>query len=366
MLPYCFLVGIPLLFSLLYDLRNDVIKKQKLNYEKRNYNILIFFLFLFILLSLRSGSTGIDVPVYKSYYEYYGQFGWKKIFNEINDELGFFLLNKSVNVLSGGNFQIMLCIVAGICCALIGALYYKESENGVITILLFLTATSIFDMLFSGLRQSIAIALAVPAFYCTKKKKLHWFLLSVFVAVLFHQSAWIILILYPIYHIKLRPIHAITLVAPLTILTYIFRQQIFRILLPIAGEEYIEKYGNGAASGAVTMVILLALFVVFSFIVPDEQNMDSETNGLRNILSLSLILQMFASVNDVAMRFNYYFLLFLPLTIPKIINRWRGGDKNSKQITNIVLIVFFTVYYFYRAFSDIDSLRIYPYEFFWN
>lgn len=367
MAPYCFLVGAPILFSLFYNLKSDSPINQQSN-KKKNYNILIFFSCLFLLLSLRSMDVGTDLSGYKTYFNYFGAMSTEKVFGNYGYEmeLGYKILNKITYVLGNKEFQFHLTVVAGICCASVATLYYKESENGVITILLFLTATSVFDMMFSGLRQVVAIALAAPTFYLVKNKKILWFLLCVFLATLFHKSAFIMLLLYPAYHIKLKPLHAATLLAPAAVLIYLFRNQLFELLLPLAGEEYVDKYGEVQNTGAITMIILIAMFVIFSFVVPDEGKMDDETIGLRNILSLSLILQIFATTNFVAMRFNYYFLLFLPLTIPRIINRWQGDDKNSKLITNIVLILFFAAYYFYRAFSDVDPLEIYPYSFFWQ
>ena len=250
MLPYCFLVGTPLLFSLFYNLKGEPQPIQQLNTGKKNYNVIIFFFLLFVLLSLRSVDTGIDLSVYKLYFTHYGKFSWAAIYENLGDEIGYYSLNKIINIISGDNFQIMLTVVAFICCFLIGKFYYEESENGMMTILLFLTATSVFDMLFSGLRQAVAISFAVPAYYCVKNKKIWLFLLCVFFASLFHQSATILVLLYPIYHIKLKPVHAAMLLAPTAVITYVFRKPIFKFLVPLAGEEYVDKYGGTQDTGA--------------------------------------------------------------------------------------------------------------------
>ncbi|MEE1198581.1 MAG: EpsG family protein [Acutalibacteraceae bacterium] len=366
MAPYFVLLGAPIIFSLFYNLRSENVIEEKTRAKIKNYNVLIFFFIFFLLLALRSSRVGVDTSIYKAYFFEMNSMRWSECFHHKDLETGYLLFSKLMYVISGGNFQIFLGAVALLCCLPIAVLYYKESENSVVTILLFMTATSIDLMFFSGLRQAIAISLAAVAFYFVKNKKIFYFLIVAFLAVSFHSSAIILIFLYPVYHIKLRPAHAIMILVPMAALTYVFRSQLYTFLLPLAGEEYVEKYGKVQDTGAITMIILVALFVVFSFVVPDEEKMDDESIGMRNILSVSLLLQIFATTNFIAMRFNYYFLLFLPLVIPRVINRWKGDDKNSKLITNIVLIVFFAVYYFSKSFSGVDTMDIYPYEFFWQ
>ncbi|MBR4099793.1 MAG: EpsG family protein [Clostridia bacterium] len=355
MLPYYALVGIPLFYGLFKNI-NPIQQKKKANGE-----VIAFFLIFFFLLVLRDFIVGTDLVGYIYHFKRTTYLSWNKIFNMEDIEIGYWVLMKIVSFISD-DFRALLIVIALICCIPTAYFYYKESDNGVISILLYLTATSIFPMAFSGLRQTVAIVFAIPAFYFVKNKKLILFVLTVFIASLFHKSAWIMLLLYPVYYFKLRTKHLSSVVAPLTALVFLFRNSIFDFLLKFVGEDYQDKYGSATETGAYTMIILIALFVVFSFVAIDEDNIDEETNGLRGILVLTLMLQIFASLNHVAMRFNYYFLLFLPITVTRALSKSNKLDKEIINVVKIVFVVFFTAYFFYDAYTGADTLSIYPYK----
>ena len=111
-------------------------------------------------------------------------------------------------------------------------------------------------------------------------------------------------------------------------------------------ERYTNYAGDMISTGAYTMLILFSIFTVFSFVIPDEKRMDNETIGLRNFLLLSLVIQMFAPLHNLAMRMNYYYIIFIPLLIPKIIairnKRWEQVAVLGRR----VMVVFFFVYFF--------------------
>jgi hypothetical protein len=64
------------------------------------------------------------------------------------------------------------------------------------------------------------------------------------------------------------------------------------------------------------------------------------------------------------MRLNYYYILFIPVLIPRITSRFKWVSPFIRDVINIVMIVFFVGYYFISAAST-DSLGIYPYVPFW-
>ena len=122
---------------------------------------------------------------------------------------------------------------------------------------------------------------------------------------------------------------------------------------------------NMVVSGANTMLVLFLVFTVFAFLIPDESALDSETIGLRNFLLLSVVLQMFVSLNSVAMRTNYYYIIFIPLLLPKIISSSSERWSHVALLARHVMVVFFLLYFFYNAYTG-ESLDVVPYHFFWE
>lgn len=361
---YYVLFGIPLLVKLVYILGNkrnrlEVPTEQAI--KQNQIIIIVFFIIYFIMLAVRRDDIGVDLTNYKYMFNRVAGVDYKDL-TKFKTEYGYSALNKFLGSINN-NFQFYLGVVAVITVLPLGILYYKESENALVAIGIFANL-SVFNMLFSGLRQSIAIGIGVFAFYCAKNKKNLKFLLCVFLAVLFHRSALILLILYPVYNIKISK-NKIFIITFLMGILFIFKEMIFSFLLKYIGEVYDERYGSVTNTGAYSILILFIIFCVYSFLMIDIES-ESELNGLRNILVLATCLQIFASLNSVAMRFNYYFIPYIPILISKISNHCDEDDKKIADIANYVMIVFFFFYFFYMAYTGDDILRIFPYKAFWQ
>ena len=100
--------------------------------------------------------------------------------------------------------------------------------------------------------------------------------------------------------------------------------------------------------------------------IPDEDKLDKETNVLRNILVLTVCIQLFAPVHSLAMRVNYYFLPFIPILITKII---KYSNKNLKIVSTVsiyFMCIGFIALFFYRAYFGEDILQVFPYISLWE
>ena len=189
-------------------------------------------------------------------------------------------------------------------------------------------------------------------------------LLLAAIATMFHNSALILFVMYPLYHIRLRPKHLFWLI-PGYIFTFFNSARLYRFLLPLFGQDYAARYDELTQTGATTMIILFSLFVAYAFTAPDETLMDKDSLGLRNILVLVLFVQMFAIVSPLTMRMNYYFLPFVALLIPKISHRITCVDRRYVQLIQIGIVAFFLIYQLIKIHTT-DRLNIYPYKFFWQ
>ena len=352
MAAYIILVAVPILFQIYFRKRRD-----------SKIAIISFFILLIGILAFRSISVGTDLATYVPWFKKLHNTAWRGVTDAIeNIEVGFLYLTKLISVFSG-NEQVYLAVIACITVIPIFILFYKESENAILSISIFLILPN-FIMLFSGLRQAIAIGLGVPAYYLARKKKIFWFLCIVAFAMLFHKSAFILLLLYPLLHVRITK-KWLWFVVPCMAIMLLFNARIFNFLLQFLDETYQERYGEIESTGAYTMIILFVLFAIYAFIVPSSQKLDEATIGLRNILLLTVCIQFFAPLNSIAMRMNYYFLIFLPILIPKIANRCKESDVKLISHSKAVMVVFFVVYFLIKTATGIDTLNIYPYIPFW-
>lgn len=356
MLPYCIMVGIPAIMAFVFNI-------TKYRHEKADRAVInAFFLIWLILLVFRSEQVGTDLPVYKYHFNNYPLMSWGEIIQGIftgQFEAAYVVICK---LLSGvtENFHWVIAVCAAIAVLPIWRLYRNEGQHGYLMMVLFLNVAP-FAMYFSGLRQAMAMAFVVPCYYsCREKKPLH-FLLAVAGAFLFHRSAVIMLLMYPVYHLRLKRMVHLLYILLIEAVVYIYSVPIFSFLIRLTG-GYGEEYGFGVRStGAYAVILLMTVFLVYAFVIPDPQKLDADSIGLRNLLVLSVMLQSFSAASTIAMRMNYYYLLLVPLAICRVI---RCGNRQMAMLIRlsiICMVAFFTVYYFYYACTDSDILQVYPY-----
>lgn len=351
MTPYCLLIGIPIILSAF-----------RYNSNKKIFNprfpLLIFFIIFIIMLSLRSVKCGADILNYKNQFDLVQSTSFGSLFDFSLREQGYNIFI-SISKLFTDNFQFFLILCAIVSVVPIMILYINESTHNVLTIALFIGIAP-FSMFFSGLRQSIAIGLGAICYYFCKKNKIVPFLLFVVLAFLFHQSAVMLLLLYPLTHFRITQ----KWIFPLTILFVVFmiyNKQIFGILLGL-NSKYESNYII-SDTGSYTFLVLLILLTIYAFVIPEES---PDLVGLRNILVISAFIQCFAPINTVAMRLNYYFLIFIPLLIQKVIDHAKKKHGQIASISSILFICFFVFWFFKEAYVGDDFLQIFPYIPFWD
>ena len=323
---------------------------------KRASMFTFFFVVLF-LCAFRANSVGNDSTNYFMMFKRFSRWSLSRVLTY--KEPAFALLCKGISLLTD-RYQWLVIVVSVISILPIIALYVDEIEYPMTTIALFVF-TSNFYMLFSGMRQSIAISLGIIAYLMAKRKQPVRFLLSTALAFLFHRSALILVLMYPLCHIRLMK-RSLFVVAPVMLLIYMFNRQIFGFLRGI-----IQDYGNigNRESNSFMMLLLLIAFSVFSYVIPDSNQLDADAIGLRNLLLLTTAIQMFAPLNFLVMRMGYYYLIFMPITVPKMMQASSVRWRQVAIAAHVVILLFFTLHFFLFA-PGTNTLNIFPYRFFWE
>lgn len=357
MIPYFILILLPVLLWVAGETYRVKCGKRLL-LETRSASIDVFMLMFFFLLACRGIQCGTDTKQYLRLFNEYSIQSIPHLFSKYEREFGYRLLNRLIGVI-GGNYQTLLIVTAFICVVPLWYFFRKESESQLLTIALFLTVAP-YIMYFSGIQQAIAMSLGVPAWYAAKSKKLGRFILWVLLAMQFHTSAFMLLLLYPLFRAKITT-KWLWFVVPCMALVYVFRSTIFNFLFKLLWYDYTMT----KATDATTILFLLILFGVYSYIMPGD-NISDDTVAMRNILLLSIVLQIFAMLHPLSMRMNYYFLLFIPVLIPKIADQSKKQFAQISKLSVVVMTVYFMCYFVKKVVTDIDSLNIFPYIPFWQ
>jgi hypothetical protein len=306
--------------------------------------VMFFFIAYLLLLCLRDVSIGTDTKVYVYRFQQLQVMSWGDAlsYSGKGDEFAFILLNKLVGMIGGP--RLLIIVVSLIVVIPVMRFYRDESEGAIFTISFFLISL-LFGMFFSGMRQSIAIAMAVPAYYYSKQKKIIPFILTTILAFLFHRTGIVIGALYPIYHAKITR-KWLWFVVPIMAVIYFYRDIIFEFLFALSGENYVRGYSY--LTGTSTQGALMVLFILLSiycYVVLDEDQAGEEEIGLRNILLLAACIHLFTPVNSIVARINMYFILFIPVAVTRINNRCKENYYTITQIATFVMSAYFIIHF---------------------
>lgn len=358
MWPYILLILIPLVVQ--YVRISNTTVKITINNEKKNRNaMIVFWSLLFSMLVLRHEVVGIDLKTYNYIFNYIDKSSWKVGLSR-SYEWMYSLLNKVISLFTD-DFRWVIVVVALISVFFIARAYTKYSPDTAFTIALFIVTPN-FILLFSGLRQAIVISISFVAFEFIRKKKFFIFLLIVIFAMFFHTSAFMLLFMYPLYYVKITK-KWLFWVVPLMAVVFVFNRQIFGFLSLLS---LFTKYDfTMKSTGAYTMIIVYALFAVFAYLIPDESKLDDDTKAMRNYLLMAVVLQMFAPLHSLAMRMNYYYIAFIPLLLPRIVQHKSKRYSQVAILGQYVMIVFFIAYFFIAVPKE-NVLNTFPYYFFWE
>ena len=366
MIEYILLIVVPFIFCYVAKNKSRLLIGESEHVRKNSLALPVFFLFYFALLACRDITIGNDTANYEYYF---GVYNFNNYSLNIAESDFLFVLFCWLFSIVSDNFQIFLAAVAAFCVFPMAKLYCENRKNSMLQIAVFVNLST-FIMLFSGIRQAMAMAVGVAAYYFVKNKKTLWFIISCLIAFGFHHSAFILLLMYPLYHISFKKKDLWYIVPSIAVL-FLFNKQIFSFIANLAA-MISDKYEDIVITqtGAITTFLMFVLFAVFCYMVPDEAKMDKEMFGLRNFLMFSMVIQSFASLHTLAMRMNYYYMIFIPIILAKVVDipkdRYRQVAKAGSVAITVLLLAYF-IYTTYIGYKTGESaLSTVPYVAFWE
>lgn len=318
--------------------------------KNNSYAFLSVVAFIIIIQGMRSFSVGVDLKAYEPIFLTTSVSSFKEIINSHKDEWLFYILNWLVSLV-GGNFRTFLFLVSISIFVPLALIILKYSKMPYLSLLLFIYL-DFFVFTLSGLRQTMAIGVTLISFIYIKKRKIIPFFVLVTIACLFHKSAFVFFLAYPIYHFRLNKNNYIFLVfiAPPF---FIFRKEIVTTL----GKLYNGFY-EVVETGAYNYLLMLIAFFIASLVVLIN-NDKKENAGLINFLYAAIIIQFFAGYSQVVMRFNLYYIIYLILLVPEIVVNLER--YSYRFVFETFVILFLGLMFFYKIKGNV--MEVYPYTF---
>ena len=326
--------------------------------------VFIIALQMFLILSLRADTLGVDLDNYKQFYEFYQTLSFGEIMrgfrliggstHDLGVESGYVLLNWVVGRL-GFSFHSFLVFYAAIVVGSVSLFIYRYCENAALGFATFISLGA-FVSFFGILRQSLALAIFLLAIPALERRKPIRFFFIVIIAGLFHQSLFIAAVLYFVVKLKAnKALYVIFVVASLTltlITPVLYNNVVFPIIVKLGRYYYLNDF---EWNNMFAVMMVLAVFFMFFF-----KNREREDNSMQCGFLMSLPLQALAFYLPIFSRlsgavfFNFVCVL-LSNTLSRIENR------NQRFQANTVAYIGLLAFYLYTM---IDSVLV-PYVPFW-
>lgn len=331
----------------------------KNNVKKSNFWFLVFSgTILFFYVALRNILVGTDVDRYLNAYKKYQKYSFNEIIGIYNldgqKDPTFYVLGWLFSqIFSGG--QWWLAFIGGIYLSSVMIVIYKESVNPFISLLAFLSL-GFFTFSLSGLRQTLAMSLTGLSYFGIKKRKPILFIIFVLLGSLFHSTALIFLIAYPMARWKLGLPHIISFVISI-ILFVSFQSAIRGWITKYIGFEHISNYGDSEKAATFSgFIIQLAIFVFALVYYQNVRKKYEHADVLYNLSFIGLVFQLFSSMIAEFFRISMYFSFFNIILIPLAISA-EPNKKISLLETSLVTLALIA----YIFVSGIPQ-----YSFFWQ
>lgn len=222
---------------------------------------------------------------------------------------------------------IMFSVYAVITYANIGILINRYSASKFESLMIYVCLFYLTDL--STIRQAVAVSFVFYGFKYIEQKKLFKYFLICFVAILFHKTAAIALLFYPLYYAK--PMIALLAVVGIYVGMKVVLPKVLGSILPIF-LMYLEKGGIKDSSGSLQRLVYLLLFL-YAFIFHRKKS-----SGLVNICAVGVILP-FVLGGHTGGRLAQYFLIYYCLLIP-------GCNKRFNINYRILFMLPFYAYFF--------------------
>lgn len=305
---------------------------------RREYCIWCFVL-LFLLAGFRGESVGGDLKRYLPEFYAVADVSLSHLFDVGYHEPGYVLFIKFLGMISSDS-RVFLLGTSFV--SLLGpfVLFKKYSRNIAVSVLLYY-AMGYYTNTFNNVRQSLALSIIFCVIPFLVERKFWKFLIGVIIASLFHYSAIVMLIVYPLTD---KPLNfkrwVIYTGGSLSIVSLFF----FSAFQYVA-ELFIMKYdpvsllensdGRGYGLFAAYFLIFISVSIYYWRVNNQLRNSDKQS------LSLMLLFLLFATAIQLAspvfhsmVRMTYYFFIpFVTLSIPFIHSLLK--DKVMKSVLYI-------------------------------
>lgn len=300
---------------------------------------LLPIIFLSGLATIRSYKVGTDTSVYAR--DFLSSTDYKYYFFDPNIEFGYQYLVYTILRFSHEYYWLFLVTSLIIVSSMLYAIK-KYSVNYTLSVYIYITF-GFYTFFFNTLRQALALSIC---FVCVKflvDKKIFKYFIVVFVASLFHVSAWIMLPFYFLVHFRLKVEYKVLLV----LLASSVVSSLAISYLAQSNQRYHNYDQQADNAGGYLLIIFYTLigFVLY-FLGKKIRKTDHFYNVLEQVFLCGLVfvfpIILLGTDASGPQRILYNFTIYLIFLIPILIKN-RFNTLQYKLIFSVLALIYFTL-----------------------
>ena len=317
----------------------------------------VISILLILLACLRNKTVGNDVQNYVYFFNLVNESNFKDYISKGIFEPLYVVLNYFVKIFST-DYHVFLSVVALFIYIPLFNYIKKNSNNYLLSFSAFYGFLFFFESL-SGLRQYISIGLIIYSIKYVKEKKMFKFILLIFLSFLFHRSAIICLIIYPLYYMKNNGIKNFLFLSFTIIISTLFYSYISSLLVSAnIYSNYVDRLGSVHVASILGAIINGIIFFVL------KKNL-KEKNGYNNLyLNCSLVAFLLGIMSiklNIIGRLSLYFEIFSLVSLPNAIELIK--DNKTRILMKCCTIVLNMMYFYIIMYYRSDWYDVVPYIF---
>lgn len=321
--------------------------------NQRKFYILLCGVVLFAFAVSRGTDFTSDVTLYAEQYARLRNanisFYWQQFLSGDGKDVTYTILATAFSK-AGISFRVFTALISVFYFTVLCRFVYLYSKEPYFSFIIYIMLGHYYFSL-TAIRQSIAIALVLLSFDYILRKKPIRFGFCVAIASLFHLSALLFLLAYPLSKLKMRPLYVLSipflyLFARMTAQTFMSRWSEF------APEQY-QVYEELETVLSLTGFLIMSCICVFCLLYGRKPLQSNAVLNVSVVLCLfSLLPYAYSSFMFAEMfRISNYFGIFTVLAIPNIVMKTPSTVKYQRAIVYSGLLAVFTAYFFLSSNS---------------
>lgn len=333
--------------------------------QRKNDRIFLSIVWVMIVFVMGSrnvfGKVETDLINYHRMYKLAGEMSWGDYFKLYeNIEWGYRFLNKLLSSIIKWP-QFIIYFEAGFVTFFSLRAIYKYAGDVFAGVMAYI-AIGNFVFALTGFRQAIAFSICLYSLDFLMERKHIKFLIAVFIAQLFHQTALVFFATIIFSKMSFKKGNVLLILIVMIIVSL----SVDRVM-ELGNEVFERDYQTGfvwSYTGGIINIIIytFSIFLCILSAYKKSSNIDRVTSILNfaGVVGVSIYSLKFEAL--VMERIAMHFLTVIPLLFAKGISEIKLKTKSEHVMLNVFLVIMCVVLFVYRVRTD----TIIDYEFFWQ